>query len=180
MKNSLIRVLLVLATIAISACSNVTIKNHEHDADLHDYKYVYINKIDIYSKEPAAKDNQKLQNLMVEWEGFARDELERHVSNSSYELTKTLDKESSEVLVVDLDVDLVYGNRAARYWGGFGAGKGSVDSNLTVSDSATQDVKYNSTAESELTMGALGGDMQALLKDNIKALIKDYPVRAQK
>ena len=78
-------------------------------------------------------------------------------------------------MVVSLDVDLVYGNRAARYFGGFGAGKGSVDSVLSVMDPSTKVVKFKAVSESDLSMGAFGGDMQSVLKSNIKELIKQYP-----
>jgi hypothetical protein len=123
----------------------------------------------------AAKDNEALQVKMVEWESFSRDELESYVNESHYQLMNEAPVSGEKALVVNLDIDLVYGNRAARYWGGFGAGKGSVDSVLTVTDSQTGEEKFRAVAESDLAMGAFGGDMGSVLKGNIKQLVDQYP-----
>ncbi len=74
-----------------------------------------------------------------------------------------------------LDIDMVYGSRAKRYWGGFGAGRGSVDSVLTVSDNQTGEQKFRAVAESDLSVGGFGGSMEAVLKENVRELVDQYP-----
>lgn len=159
----------------LSACGTAQVRTESFESDLHDYEYMQIGEVDIHSQEKAAATNEELQAKMIEWEGFARDELKRYVGESRYKLADELGDTPESILVISLDVDLVYGNRAARYWGGFGAGKGSVDSVLTVVDPSTQTIKFKAVSESDLSMGAFGGDMQGVLKSNIKELIKQYP-----
>ncbi len=56
-----------------------------------------------------------------------------------------------------------------------GAGKGSVASVLMVTDSQTGEDKFRAAADSDMTMGAFGGDMEAVLKKNVRALVDQYP-----
>lgn len=172
--------LLSLSALILSACGTAHIRTETHKNDLHDYEKIYINKVDIHSQEKSAESNDKLQSSMIKWELFARKELENYVERSKYSLAKSLDDKPASTLVVDLDIDLVYGNRAARYFGGFGAGKGSVDSVLTAIDPITDDIKFHAIAESDLSMGAFGGSMQKVLKNNIKKLIQHYPKSTSK
>lgn len=176
LKNIKGLVFILLTSVLLSACGKAHVKTDIQSADLHQYQTVFINNVDIHSQEEAAKNNAELQNKMIEWESFARTELENHIKNSSYLIVKSSDELTNDTLVLDLDVDLVYGNRAARYFGGFGAGKGSVDSILTVSDKKNNDVKFQAVAKSDLTFGMFGGDMQEVLKTNIKELIQQYPL----
>jgi hypothetical protein len=117
---------------------------------------------------------------MDEWEVFARGELEDYVNDSHYQLINQPPAITEKALIINLDIDLTYGNRALRYWIGFGAGKGGVDSVLTAIDSETGDEKFRATAESDLSVGAFGGDMEAILKQNIRELVDQYPRRADK
>lgn len=55
-------------------------------------------------------------------------------------------------------MNVQYGNRALRWAVSFGAGKGGVNSILTVKDSKTWDIKYKAHADSDLAMGGAGGD----------------------
>ena len=159
----------------LTACGTAHVRTEKVTTDLHDYNFIYIDKVDVHSQEKSAASNKDLQKKMIEWEKFARTELESYVHKSRYELSKSKSENQLVTLFVNLDVDLVYGNRAARYFGGFGAGKGSVDSILTVVDPSTNDVKFHAVSESDLSMGAFGGDMQGVLKSNIKKLIQQYP-----
>jgi hypothetical protein len=101
--------------------------------------------------------------------------LESYVEKSHYRLVESANEGSWGTLVVNLDIDLEYGNRAFRYWLGFGAGKGSVDSRLTVIDPITRDEKLHAVAESDLAIGGFGGDMENVLKKNIKLLVQQFP-----
>ena len=42
-------------------------------------------------------------------------------------------------------------------------------------DNETGDEKFWAVAESDLVMGGFGGDMEAVLKDNIRELVEQYP-----
>ncbi|WP_339677923.1 hypothetical protein [uncultured Zhongshania sp.] len=158
----------------LSACGTAHVKTEAESADILNYTKIYISKVDVHSQEPAAKTNQKLQEKMLEWEGFAMNELETNIEKSRYTLIKSIDDTSPDALSLELDIDLVYGSRAARYFGGFGAGKGSVDSVLKVVDPKTKEIKYSAVANSDLSVGAFGGDMGDVLKSNVTKLIQQY------
>ena len=144
-------------------------------SDLHQYDKVFISEINVHSQELAAQNNAVLQSQMNEWEVFARGELENYVNDSHYKLLNQRPASTEKALIVNLDIDLVYGNRALRYWVGFGAGKGSVNSVLIVTDNQTGNEKFRAVSESDLSMGGFGGDMESVLKQNIRELVDQYP-----
>lgn len=166
---------LFLLVATLYGCGVAHVRTETESSDLHHYDKVYISEVKVYSLEDAAKTNVELQAKMDEWRSFARAELETYVNDSHYQLINKPPEDSEKALVANLDINLTYGNRAIRYFVGFGAGKGSVNSVLTVADSHTGEEKFRGVAESDLAMGAFGGDMQAILKDNIKQLIDQYP-----
>jgi hypothetical protein len=171
--------LLFLVT-TLYGCGVAHVRTDVASSDLHQYDKVFISEVKVQSQEAAAQDNAVLQTQMDEWEVFARGELEDYVNDSHYQLINQPPAITEKALIINLDIDLTYGNRALRYWIGFGAGKGGVDSVLTAIDSETGDEKFRATAESDLSVGAFGGDMEAILKQNIRELVDQYPRRADK
>ena len=67
----------------LSACGTAHVKTEAESADILNYTKIYISKVDVHSQEPAAKTNQKLQEKMLEWEGFAMNELETNIEKSN-------------------------------------------------------------------------------------------------
>lgn len=173
--NSHFPLTLLLLAATLNGCGVAHVRTEVESSDLHEYDKMFISEVDVHSQEVAAQDNAELQDKMVEWEAFSRAELEGYVNDSHYQLMSEPPTGTEKALVAILDIDLVYGSRAARYWGGFGAGKGSVDSVLTVIDSQTGEKKFEAVAESDMAMGAFGGDMGAVLKKNIQDLVDQYP-----
>jgi len=123
----------------------------------------------------AAKNNAELQAKLKEWENFARQELVFYTQNIQSQLMGKHSAGEERVLTVSLDVDITYGNRALRYWAGFGAGKGGVDSVLTINDSQDQTEKFRAVADSDLSVGAFGGDIGKVFRKNIEGLLQQYP-----
>ena len=107
-------------------------------------------------------------------EEYARVKLNELILKNGYQENAGSTDEAS--LGFNLELDIIYGSRAARYWGGFGAGKGSVNSTFEVIDSKTKQTKYSTSAASDLAMGAFGGSMEAVIKKNIDKLLDSYPV----
>ncbi len=170
---TLLTLLLLVAT--MNGCGVAHIRTEVESSDLHQYDKMFISVVDVHSQEVAAQDNEELQDKMVEWEAFSRAELEGYINDSHYQLMSEPPTSTDKALVAILDIDMVYGSRAARYWAGFGAGKGSVSSVLTVTDSQTGEEKFRAVAESDMAMGAFGGDMGSVLKKNIEDLVAQYP-----
>jgi hypothetical protein len=132
----------------------------------------------VASQEDAAKTNAALQRKLAEWETYTRGELDRSLRASGYKLLTELPADSSRTLIVDAKLDVRYGNRALRYWAGFGAGKGGVNSVLTAIDSKTQQEEFRASAASDLAIGAFGGDIGDVLKENVGKLIAQFPPAA--
>ena len=166
---------LLLLVTTLYGCGVAHVRTDVASSDLHQYDKVFISEVNVHSQEAAAQDNAVLQAQMDEWEVFARGELENYVNDSHYQLISQPPAITEKALIINLDIDLTYGNRALRYWVGFGAGKGGVDSVLMATDSETGDEKFRAVAESDLSVGAFGGDMEAILKQNIKELVDQYP-----
>ena len=171
---------LLLLVTTLYGCGVAHVRTDVASSDLHQYDKVFISEVKVQSQEAAAQNNAVLQTQMDEWEVFARGELEDYVNDSHYQLINQPPAINEKALIINLDIDLTYGNRALRYWVGFGAGKGGVDSVLTAIDSETGDEKFRATAESDLSVGAFGGDMEAILKQNIMELVDQYPRVADK
>ena len=168
MKNLTTIVLIAM----LCGCGVAHVKTDVQSQDLKEYDNILIRNIEVYSNETAAINNLPLQEKLKNWENFSRKELEGYVNRSQYKLVKSLENASGKTLIVDLDVNVQYGNRALRWVVGFGAGKGGVDSILTISDAKTGEVKLQAEANSDLSMGGAGGDIDDVLKENIKTLIE--------
>lgn len=161
----------------LTACGAAHVRTDVNANDLFSYDNVLIKEVKVYSLEAAAKDNDALQLKLKDWEMFSRNELESYVENSQYKLVDSIDAATGQTLLVDLDVNVTYGNRALRWAVGFGAGKGGVNSVLTVKDAQSGEVKFRARADSDLSMGGAGGDVGAVLKRNIRKLVDQYPER---
>jgi hypothetical protein len=161
----------------LTGCGKVHVRKEVESSDLDLYKKVYITDVRVYSEEKSAQTNQELQSKIQEWKVFARNEMESYVKGSRYELMSTPPTEKEKVLLVDLDIKIAYGNKALRYWVGFGAGSGGVDSKLTVTDNRSGEKKFVAVGESDLSIGAFGGNMEEVIRSNIKNLIAQYPKR---
>ena len=44
-------------------------------------------------------------------------------------------------------------------------------------DAVSGEEKFHAVAESDLAVGGFGGDMEAVLKENIRELVEQYPRR---
>ena len=164
----------VIALLGLYGCGSAQVKTDTQTPDMRQYDNVLIRDVKVYSLEEAAKDNDELQKKLQQWASFSKTELEGYARRSPYELVNSLKNVSGKTLIVDLDVNVKYGNRALRWAIGFGAGSGAVDSTLTMRDANSGKVKFHSQAHSDLSIGFAGGDMELVLQENIRELLKDY------
>jgi len=173
--NNYFRVMILFLVAMLNGCGAAHVRTDVETSDLHDYDQVFISEVKVYSEEEAAEQNEELQAEMEEWAAFSRGELENYVNESHYLLLRQPPASTDKALVLNLDIKMTYGNRALRYWVGFGSGKGGVDSVLTATDSQTGEDKFRAVADSDLSVGAFGGNMEAVLEKNIRALVDQYP-----
>lgn len=139
------------------------------------YNKVVIGEVKVYSREPAAKDNAALQTKMQNWQQDARRQLETYTKTVQLRLPAKAQGAPEKVLVVNLSTEVTCGNRAMRYFVGFGAGKGGVSSLLSMADSTTRAEIFSATADSDLSVGAFGGDIGKAFTSNLEKLLQQYP-----
>ena len=168
MKSNYLGVFLLLTTFLLQACGTAHIQPTAYSNDLDQYDTAYISSINIQSREQNG-DSLEMNKKM---EQYAQKKLGELFSENRYQQVDGPGEAAS--LAFNLKLDIIYGSRAARYWGGFGAGKGSVNSTIEVVDSKTQEVKFSSSGASDLSMGAFGGSMEAVIKQNIELLLMRY------
>ena len=173
--NNYFRVAILYLIATLYGCGAAHVRTDMTSSDLHDYEQVFISEVKVYSEEEGAEQNEELQAEMKVWEAFSRTELENYVNESHYELLHQPPGSMVKALILSLDIKMTYGSRALRYWVGFGAGKGGVDSVLSVTDNQTGEDKLRAVADSDMAVGAFGGDMEAVLKKNIRVLVDQYP-----
>lgn len=134
----------------------------------------YIGRVTVSSQEEAAKSNVALQAKMQGWAVEARSRLLQALTTKGYHVVSEAPAQSGATLIWNLDVDVQYGSRAMRYWVGFGAGKGSVHSTLVIDDGAKSE-RYRSGVDSDLDMGAFGGDIGQVMHANLDELMNALP-----
>lgn len=167
----------LIMTLMISSllgCGAAHIRTETETVNLDRYTNVAINEVKISSVDKASEDNVELQKKLDSWKKFARAELESYAESSKFNLVEASDSYTVNTLVIDLEISVQYGSRALRYFAGFGAGQGGVESTITIRDSNTSEVKYQSNAKSDLSVGAFGGDIGGVLKKNIKTLVDTF------
>ncbi|GEM_PF-941337 len=163
---------LIIFTTFLFGCSSLKINTEVEASNFDRYENVYIRNVEVYSNERNAAKNDALQERISEWKQFAREQLDTYVNSS--DLTLVNAKNRNETLIIDMDVEVVYGNRFLRWFVGFGAGRGKVDTVLTVYDAKTNKIKFKAVADSDLKGGNAGGDVGKLLQHNIRHLMKEY------
>lgn len=175
MKIRTIKAVLVWVTFTfLYGCGHAHVQTDIPVQDFTGYQRILINKVKVYSNEEAAKDNLALHEKIKVWGSFSRNQLERYVNNSEYQLISLIADANEDTLIIDLDVNVRYGNRALRWIASFGAGKGEVDSILTVTDAATYEIKFRGKASSDLLTGITGGDMGSVLEKNVEKQIAHF------
>ena len=81
---------------------------------------------------------------------------------------------SSETLVIRAKIEMMNpGSKAARYWGGFGAGAAATKISGEIVDAKTNQVVARFTQERRSGVGMMGGDYQKLMERNLTAIGQD-------
>ena len=161
----------VVCSLLLQACGNAHVRQVSNSDNLVNYSAAFVDEVKVSSKER----NPDATAINVKMRHYAEQKLAEIITAKKYQVIPAADAKANNALAFNIDVNVVYGNRAARYFAGFGAGKGSVTSRLKVVDSVSNETVFSSFAESELKFGAFGGSMESVLKDNIDKLLATYP-----
>ena len=151
----------------LCGCGAAHIKKITDAYNLGNYKNIYVADVSVNSTE------QK-EDLVALNESFSKDAKEEIIrtleKKTNYLLIDKPDQNVNQTLIIETEIKIAYGNRALRYFVGFGAGKGSVVSTLRVKDNVSGGIKLELVSESDLAVGIFGGDMRQVVKENIKKL----------
>ena len=163
----MLRMLMIIGCMFIQACGSAHIEYGVRSPDIDQYASGYA-EVDVSSIE----ENDDTVAMNKKMEGYATQKLDELIMGG-HKLVASSDG-GVGTLAFKIDLDIRYGSRAARYWGGFGAGKGTVNSTFEVIDSLSGEVKYRATGASDLAVGAFGGSMESVIEKNIDALLDGY------
>lgn len=156
----------------LQACGFAEVRTTLPPSGLDRYRYAAIGNVTVKSLE----QNADLQNLNREFEKYIAAELSKLFSRNGFNGVAAGDRKPG-TLSFNVEVDIVYGSRGARYFSyGIGdAGAGTVKSVLRVIDLATGETRYQSVADSKLSLGYMGGSMRSTIEENIQKLMNHYP-----
>jgi hypothetical protein len=115
----------------------------------------------------SKEQNPDALSLNAQWKTMATDELQ------SLLVSKNIAASSNGQATVGCRIEVAYGNRALRYFVGFGAGAGHMRVTIELKDS-TGTVRYAANSEADLAIGAFGGDMSQVARKTIQAAVKEF------
>lgn len=161
---------LLFAAALLQACSSTEVIPGKFEGDSAKYKNAYISEVAVSS--PEGNDDELAQNKTIE--ASARAKLAQALAEKHIATVDKAESAQPPLLVLSFKSTIDYGSRAARYFAGFGAGKGTVSSKLEASDSVTKQVLYSSSAESVLKAGVAGGSMDSIIEENIDELLAGF------
>ncbi len=162
---------LIFVSLLLQACGAAHVRDVTSSEDIDNYTAAYIAEVKVISTE----SNPDATAINADMKRYVQTKLTDIINAKPYQTIPADDAKTKNALAFNVDISVTYGSRAARYFGGFGAGKGSVNSRLRVYDSVSKQSVFSSTAASELKFGAFGGNMQTVLKENIDKLLATYP-----
>lgn len=136
------------------------------------YKTASIAEISI----AAPEGNEDEQAYNKKMEAYVRSKIEEIMKDKNFAAVDAAAASKSPTLMFKFKSTIDYGNRSLRWVsGGFGsAGKGTVNSQLEVTDSLSRNVVYSASAESDLKAGAFGGGMESTIQENIDELLDAF------
>ncbi|MCM2316831.1 MAG: DUF4410 domain-containing protein [Thermoanaerobaculia bacterium] len=143
---------------------------------LADYSKVAVQDFDTSETPlPEADDNtfEPVKKVLSNVEGPLAKGIEDELDRDTPEVVAS-DAKGEGVLIVTGNVEAMNpGSKAARYWGGFGAGAAGTRLMIEVKDGASGSVLLRITQERRSGVGALGGDYEDLLNRNLRAIGAD-------
>ena len=163
MKNRILRLVIISVALTVSACGGIQSVITKQPSGLTGIKAVQIASIAVESRE----QNADALALNAQWKKMAEDELRSQLN------AKNIDTPAAGQATVVCRINVVYGNRALRYWVGFGAGAGSLTMVIELKDKAGN-VQYATETKSDLAVGAFGGDMATVARSAIQAGVKEF------
>ncbi|HYD48248.1 MAG TPA: DUF4410 domain-containing protein [Terriglobales bacterium] len=158
---------LLLALAALGACGRIHSRVVVAPEKLGVIEQVALLPAEVSSREQT---NEALA-LNAEWQTLAQQELEAAIGSRGIKIAR---RDAKNRVVARIEV--IYGNRALRYFVGFGAGSGHLAVTVELRD-ARGKVRYATSAEADLAGGLWGGDMSEVVRTTVRAAAEDFATR---
>lgn len=155
-----------VVALALSACAGVHSMVMTQPVRIGELKPVTQHPVTVSSKEQTPE----ALSLNEQWKKMAAEELQ------SLLVSKNIASSSNGQATVECSIDVVYGNRALRYWVGFGAGSGHIHVTIELKDNSGT-VRYATKSDADLSVGVFGGDMSGAVRKTIRAAVKEFGSR---
>lgn len=165
--NKFLQVITIIVfAFALNACGGVHHKIATQPQNIPVLKQVKLLSVEVSSKE----QNADALSLNDQWKKIATDELQTMLDAKNIIATNNSDT------TVGCSIDVVYGNRALRYFVGFGAGSGHMRVTIELKDKHGT-VLYAANSDADLAMGGFGGDMSKVARKTIVEAVKEFGAR---
>lgn len=151
--------------LGLSACGAVHSRVITPPDNIVVLKQVTLLPVEVVSQE----QNPDALSLNAQWKTMATDELQ------SLLVSKNIAASSNGQATVGCRIEVTYGNRALRYFVGFGAGAGHMRVIIELKDTMGA-VRYAANSEADLSIGGFGGDMSQVARKTIEAAVKELAV----
>lgn len=166
MTHSLRTTTIAFLAVLASACGGVHTTMLTQPVDIVGFKQVGLAPIQVTSTEQnpdaLALNDQLRRSALNELQGLF--------------ISKSIDTSGIPQGTVECTINVTYGNRALRYFVGFGAGSGHMHIALTLKDSKGT-VRYATASDADLAIGAFGGNMSDVAEKTIHAAVQDFGSR---
>ena len=156
-------VALAMMTAALTACGMAHTSVTTPASNLTAVKQVALRPVQVSS----AEQNADAAALNEEFRQMALSELQSLMASKGIVTSPTADSK------VGCNIDVTYGNRALRYFVGFGAGAGHVKIHTEMTDGSGA-VRYATNTEADLAVGGFGGDMSSVVRDAVRDAMKEF------
>lgn len=167
MKKMSLIVVFLLLSIAPIGCGKAHFELLKPPEAGSSYKNIQVADVVVTSNEKG----QKYDDLNTKFASSAKEIFINSLKDKGiYDIAKG---SSTDVFTLESKIDLDYGNRALRYWIGFGAGAGHCVTIMELKDSSGN-VKIKTKTKSDLAMGAFGGSMDKTINRNVKIAIEKF------
>lgn len=149
--------------LALSACGGVHSVVSRQPTGIDGIRAVAIAPVEVVSKE----QNANALALNAQWKKSCEEELQSLFAG------KKISVSSDSPATVACRINVVYGNKALRYWVGFGAGSGGLTVTIELKDRGGN-VQYATESRADLAVGAFGGNMSEVARKAIQTAVKEF------
>lgn len=163
MFRDLFSALFSLTLLTLSGCGGIHNVVNTSSNTAGQYRQLAVLPVELSSTDTSPQ----VVALHEEWKKFAADQIQQLLA------VKGITAADQGETGIVCHIEVAYGNRALRYFVGFGAGAGHVTVAIEMKGAGGK-VLYSGTSKADLAIGAFGGDMKDTVRKTIQAAVKEF------